>query len=173
MYNWAVTCQNQQNEFAPSEDSDQPGHPPCLIRVFAVCMKKHWVFSYTLSAQQKLWSDWADAQAAIESSLGTHSFCWFCHVAAQLYNVHVYSSKVAMLHPIQGPFFHDSKHLYMNSHWICAHFAQFSLRLCTQEMVQPEPNLKYPGTPEPLYNTVCYYTVLDITRIRVGPQIAI
>ena len=30
-----------------------------------------------------------------------------------------------------------------------------------------------PHTPEPLYNTVCYYTVLDITRIRVGPQIAI
>ena len=22
---------------APSEDSDQPGHPPSLIRVFAVC----------------------------------------------------------------------------------------------------------------------------------------
>ena len=29
--------------FAPSEDSDQPGHPPSLIRVFAVCMKKAWV----------------------------------------------------------------------------------------------------------------------------------
>ena len=27
---------------APSEDSDQPGHPPSLIRVFAVGMKKHW-----------------------------------------------------------------------------------------------------------------------------------
>ena len=36
---------------APSEDSDQPGHPPSLIRVFAVCMKKygilrsHWAHS--------------------------------------------------------------------------------------------------------------------------------
>ena len=30
----------------PSEDSDQPGHPPSLIRVFAVPMKKHWVLSY-------------------------------------------------------------------------------------------------------------------------------
>ena len=29
------------------------------------------------------------------------------------------------------------------------------------------------NTPEPLYNTVRYNTVLDITRIRVGPQIAI
>ena len=25
----------QQNECAPSKDSDQPGHPPSLIRVFA------------------------------------------------------------------------------------------------------------------------------------------
>ena len=32
----AATWQNQQNECAPSEDSDQPGHPPSLIRVFAV-----------------------------------------------------------------------------------------------------------------------------------------
>ena len=31
---------NQQNESAPSEDSDQPGHPPSLIRVFAV---SQWV----------------------------------------------------------------------------------------------------------------------------------
>ena len=36
---------------APSEDSDQPGHPPSLIRVFAVRMKKVGVLSYPLSAQ--------------------------------------------------------------------------------------------------------------------------
>ena len=56
---WAATCQNQQSDFAPSEDSDQPGHPPSLIRVFAVRMKKTWVLSYALSAQRRLWSDWA------------------------------------------------------------------------------------------------------------------
>ena len=33
---WATTRQNQQNDCAPSEDSDQPGHPPSLIKVFAV-----------------------------------------------------------------------------------------------------------------------------------------
>ena len=60
---WATTWQNQQNGCAPSEDSDQPGHPPSLIRVFAVRMKKAWVLSYPLSAQRRLWSDWADAQA--------------------------------------------------------------------------------------------------------------
>ena len=43
--------------------TDQPGHSPSLIRVFAVRMKKAWVLSYPLSAQQRLWSDWADAQA--------------------------------------------------------------------------------------------------------------
>ena len=62
-YSWAATWQNQQNECAPSEDSDQPGDPPSLIRVFAGRMKKAWVLTYPLSAQRRLWSDWADAQA--------------------------------------------------------------------------------------------------------------
>ena len=39
---------------APSEDSDQPGHPPSLIRVFIVRMNKAWVFSYPLSTQRRL-----------------------------------------------------------------------------------------------------------------------
>ena len=33
---WAATWQNQQSVCAPSEDSDQSGHPPRLIRVFAM-----------------------------------------------------------------------------------------------------------------------------------------
>ena len=37
---------------APSEDSDQPGHPPSLIRVFAVRLKKAWVLSYPISASE-------------------------------------------------------------------------------------------------------------------------
>ena len=57
---------------APSKDSDQPGHLPSLIRVFAVRMKKAWVLYYPLTAQQRLirlgrcpgWS---------ESSLGAHA----------------------------------------------------------------------------------------------------
>ena len=43
--------------------TDQPGHPPSLIRVFAVRLKNHWVLSYPFSAQRRLWSDWADDQA--------------------------------------------------------------------------------------------------------------
>ena len=59
----ATSRQNQQCICAPREDSDQPGHLPNLIRVFAVCMKKAWVLSYLFNAQWRLWSDWADAQA--------------------------------------------------------------------------------------------------------------
>ena len=68
---WAATWQNQQSDCAPNEDSDQPGHPPSPIKIFTVRMKKAWVLSYPLSAKRRLWSDWS------ESSLGTHSFCWF------------------------------------------------------------------------------------------------
>ena len=92
---WATIWQNQQNECAPSEDSDQPGHPPSLIRVFAVRMKNPWVLSYTLSAKRRLWSDWA------ESSLGAHSFCWFCHVVAHFIH-HSRSNSIQLFHACLG-----------------------------------------------------------------------
>ena len=41
--------------------TDQPGHRPSLIRVFAVCMKEHWVLSYPLRSKRRFWSDWAQA----------------------------------------------------------------------------------------------------------------
>ena len=83
IYIWAATRQNQLSDCAPSEDSVQPGHPPSLIRVFAVRMKKAWVLNYPMSAAKTLirlggcpgWS---------ESSLVAQSFCWFCHEAAHL-----------------------------------------------------------------------------------------
>ena len=68
----------------PSLNSDQPGHPPSLIRVFALRMKKAWVLSDLLSAQWRLWSDWADAQADMSLRWAHMTFCWFCHEAAQL-----------------------------------------------------------------------------------------
>ena len=58
----------------PSEGSDQPGHSPSLIRVFAVRMKKARVLSYLLSVQRRLWSDWADAEADL-SLRWAHSHC--------------------------------------------------------------------------------------------------
>ena len=68
----------------PSEDSDQPGHLPSLIRVFAVRMKKAWDLSYRFSPQRRLWSDWADAQADLSSRWAHMPFCWFCHEVAQI-----------------------------------------------------------------------------------------
>ena len=55
---------------APSEDSDQPRHPPSLIRVFSVRMRFAWVLSYPLTAQRRLWWDWAADQANL-SPCGT------------------------------------------------------------------------------------------------------
>ena len=62
---------------APSEDSDQPGHLPSLIRIFAVRMKKAWVLSYPLRAQRRLWSDWADAQADLSLHWANTHFVGF------------------------------------------------------------------------------------------------
>ena len=69
---------------APSEDSDQPGHPPGLTRLVAVRMKKPWVLSYPLSVQGRLWSDWADAQADLSLLWAHMPFRWFCHDVAQI-----------------------------------------------------------------------------------------
>ena len=69
---------------APSEDSNQPGHLPSLIRVVAVRLKKSRSLSYPLSTQRRLirlggcpgWS---------ESSLGTYAILlvlsWCCSFA--------------------------------------------------------------------------------------------
>ena len=75
---WAAPWQNQQCGCAPSKDSDQPGHPPSLIRVFAVHMKKAWVLSYPLNAQRRLWSDWAHFVGFVMSWL--ISICLLYHV---------------------------------------------------------------------------------------------
>ena len=44
--------------------------------VSAVGMKKAWVLSYPLSTLQRLWSDWADAQADLSFRWAHMPFCW-------------------------------------------------------------------------------------------------
>ena len=66
--------------YAPSKDSDQPGHPPSLI---GVCVKQAWVLRYFLSTQQRLWSDWADAQADLSLRWAHIHFIGFFHVQVQ------------------------------------------------------------------------------------------
>ena len=75
---------------APSIDSDQPGHLPGLIRVFAVRMKKHWVLSYPLSTHWRFWLDRVDAQADLCLRWVPWSFCLFCHVVAQMLSLQQY-----------------------------------------------------------------------------------
>ena len=81
---WAASWQNQQNGMCTQQDSDQLGHPPSLIRVFAVHLKKAWVLSYPLSTLRRLWSDWADAQANLRPHWAHMPFRWFCHDAAHI-----------------------------------------------------------------------------------------
>ena len=53
-----------------------------LIRVFAVRMKKANILSYPLSAQRRLWSAWASAQADLSLRSAHMSVCGFCHEVA-------------------------------------------------------------------------------------------
>ena len=46
-------------------------------RVFAARMMKAWVLSYALSAQRRLWSDWANAQADLSFRLAHTHFVGF------------------------------------------------------------------------------------------------
>ena len=62
---------------APCEVSDQPGHPPSLISVFAM-----WRTNIYWCGQRRLWSDWEDAQADLSLRWAHMQYCWFCHVGA-------------------------------------------------------------------------------------------
>ena len=70
--------------------------------VFAVRMKKAWVFSYPLSAQRRLWSDWADTQADMSLYWAHMPFCWFCHEAAQILLVLILTKVLHKLYCISG-----------------------------------------------------------------------
>ena len=59
---------------APSEDSDQPGQLPSLIRGFTVC----WMGNWGLDIED--WSVWADAQDDLSLRWVHMSFSWFCLV---------------------------------------------------------------------------------------------
>ena len=67
---------------APSEDSDQPGHPPSLIRVFAVRSMGSWGPKVSSCGQRGLRSDWANVQADLRLRWAHRSFSRFCRAAA-------------------------------------------------------------------------------------------
>ena len=69
---------------APSEDLDQPGHPPSLIRVFAVRSMGSQGPNASSCGQRRLCRDWADAQADLSLRWTHMPLYWFCHEAAYL-----------------------------------------------------------------------------------------
>ena len=76
MYTWAAAWQNLQNGHCAQQRHRSPVHPPTLVRVFAVCMKKtpkNWVLSYPLSALRsaKTLIRLGGCPGWSESSLGT------------------------------------------------------------------------------------------------------
>ena len=108
--------------WADSEDSDQPGHPSRLIRVFAVRMKKARVLSYPLSGQRRLWSDWADAQADLSLRVA-HShivgfvmrrlICYSIHCREVHFVSHCLSKTIASLELIFVPCFAHTMHIML------------------------------------------------------------
>ena len=112
IYEPPQTHQNRQNDCAPSQDSDQSGHPPSLIRVFAVrsmgsyqyidyCVASHVVICNCITwemnkfgipakdpsflhADSEDCSDWADAQGDLSLRWVHMPFCWFCHEMAHI-----------------------------------------------------------------------------------------
>ena len=64
---------------APNEDSNQPGHPPSLIRVFAVRSVGSQGSKVSSVGQRRLWLDWAYDQADLNLCWAHRWFCWFCH----------------------------------------------------------------------------------------------
>ena len=64
---------------APSEDSDQPGHPPSLSRAFAVRSVGSQGPNVSSYGQRRLRS-----ACAADLRWPHMSFCWFCHEAAQM-----------------------------------------------------------------------------------------
>ena len=74
---------------APSEDSDQPGHPPNLIRVFAVrCPLSAWRNLGSLAthwAHSEDWSDWGNAILLVLSCCSSYA----CPCCLEHDNIHV------------------------------------------------------------------------------------
>ena len=100
------TCEPQHDKTnkmtcrSPNGDSDQPGYPPSLIRVFAVRMKKYWVLKRTANTLIRQ----GGCPGSSESSQGTHAmllvllFCGSCNLA-----VNLMFSRMAFLLQIQYP----------------------------------------------------------------------
>ena len=99
-YIWAATWQNQQNGWASSEDSDQHGHPPSLIIVFAVRMKLPTERTAMTLIRLGGCPGWS------ESSLGAYSFCWLIFFISRMSQ---YVTIQYLSHVMRNPALHDMR----------------------------------------------------------------
>ena len=72
-------------------------------------MKKAWVLSYPLSAQQRLRSDWADAQSDLSLCWAHMLFCRFCHALAQFKTITMKAKWVALSENIPSDMFSEQR----------------------------------------------------------------
>ena len=77
-------CMTKPTKWHVCQHSDQPGHLPSLIRVFSVCSMGSWGPKLSSCRQQRLWSDWADAQADLSLRWAHMHFVGFCCALAQM-----------------------------------------------------------------------------------------
>ena len=82
-----MTNQTKWHTCAPSEGSDQPGHPESSLsaRIKLGSLDTNWAHSEESAQTGRipgligLWSDWEDAQADLGLRWTHMSFCWLCH----------------------------------------------------------------------------------------------
>ena len=150
---WAASWQNQQNDCAPSEDSDQSGHLPSMIRVLTVHSMGSYRPKLSSCGQRRLWSDWVNAQLIWVFAGRTCHFVGF--VMRQLICIMTFASKPSRnLNIFLVEFFVRKKerkkktldyHLYI---WISAlltndetlQFEQFPNMACANNFVNPDKN---------------------------------
>ena len=86
-------------------------------------MKKAWVFSYPLSAQRRLWSDWADAQADL-------SFRWaHSHIVGFVTMQLIFSGTVGGEDDDCDGTFEENNGMYFIHQWATSGENGFSLRV--------------------------------------------
>ena len=110
----AAPRQNQQNDRASSEDSDQTGHSPSLIRVFPMHFMGTLGPNASSCGQRRLWSDWVDAQADLSLRWVHMPFCWFCHEAAK---------SCYLIYPKEWPYL---KSICIRVFFVCSRLASLS-----------------------------------------------
>ena len=146
--------------YAPREDrsawdpSPLPPPPPpasSLIRVFVVRLKKAWILSYPLSAQRRLWSDWADTLIRLggcpgwsESSLGAHAILLVlsrCASNASFLTLTMHLRIKQENGSTKNPIFHQYRATY-KSRILSVTFLGHDLRFCLRRFAFWEKILK-------------------------------